>query len=127
MVEQSLVDVMSDVDQGVPVLVGQEPSDAEIAGVVDRRFRSQGAAFFEVLLDLRGAIVDLDRRLHAAVEDLGVEPARGLSAHAAAEDDRGLVGPSEGELVGDRCLEPGAPGGCCYLKRSQRRAGRFTG
>ena len=75
------------------------------------RLGPERAAFFEVLLDLRGAEVDLDRRLHSVVEDLGVEPARGLPGHAPAEDDRGLVGPSERELIGDRLLEPGAPGG----------------
>ena len=75
------------------------------------RLGPQRAALFEVLLDLRGAVVDLDRRLDTAVEDLGVEPARGLAVHAPAEDDRGLVGPSERELVGDRRLKPGAPGG----------------
>jgi hypothetical protein len=43
---------MSDVDQRVPVRVGEEPSDAEVAGVVDRGLGSERAAFFEVLLDL---------------------------------------------------------------------------
>jgi hypothetical protein len=50
--EQALVDLMADIDQRVPVLVGQQPADTEVAGVVDRRFGAQGAAFFEVLLDL---------------------------------------------------------------------------
>jgi len=110
-VQEPLVDLMSDVDQLGPVLVGEEPADTEVAGVVDGRFGSERAAFFEVLLDLRGAEVDLDRGLDAAVEDLGVKPSRRPAADAAAEDDRGLVGPTERELVGDRCLEPRAPGG----------------
>jgi hypothetical protein len=50
--------------------------------------------------------VDLDRGLGPAVEDLGVKPARGASGHAAAEDDRGLIGAPQGELIGNGCLEP---------------------
>jgi hypothetical protein len=50
---------VSDVDQRLPVGVGQEPADAEVAGVVDRALGSERAAFFEVLLDLRGAVMDL--------------------------------------------------------------------
>jgi hypothetical protein len=70
-VQEPLVDLMSDVDQRVPVLVGEEPADPEVAGVVDPRLGSQRAAFFEVLLDLRRAVIDLDRRLGPTVEDLG--------------------------------------------------------
>jgi hypothetical protein len=57
---------MADVDQRVPVLVGEQPADTEVAGVVDGRLGSQSAALFEVLLDLQGAEGDLDRGLGAA-------------------------------------------------------------
>ena len=46
--------------------------------------------------------------LDAAVEDLGVKPARGSAVDTAPEDDRGLVGPSERELIRERLLEPRA-------------------
>ena len=41
-VEESLVDLVADVDQLVPVLVGEESSDTEVAGVVDGRLGPQG-------------------------------------------------------------------------------------
>jgi hypothetical protein len=60
---------MADVQQGVPVLGCEQPSDAEVAGVVDRRLGSQGAAFLEVLLDLAVLVVRLDLRIDAALDD----------------------------------------------------------
>ena len=101
---------MADRDQRLPVRLGESSADAEVAGVVDGRLGPERAALFEVLLDLRGAEMDLDRRLHSAVEDLGVKPARGPAVDAPAEHDRGLVGATERELVGQRPLKPGAPG-----------------
>jgi hypothetical protein len=110
-VEEALVDLVSDLDQLLPVGVGQHPADSEVAGVVDGRLGSERAALFEILLDLRGAVVDLDRRFDPAVEDLGVKPAGGPTGHAPAEDHGGLVRPSERELIGERLLEPRAGGG----------------
>ena len=78
-VEEPLVDVVADLDQRLPVLLGESPADTEVAGVVDGRFGSERAALFEVLLDLGRAIVHLDRRRDALVEDLGVKPAGGLA------------------------------------------------
>jgi hypothetical protein len=102
---------MSDVDQSLPVLVAEQPSDAEVAGVVNGRLGPERAALFEVLLDLRGAEVDLDRGLHAAIEGLGVKPSRGAAVDAAAEDDGGLIGAAERELVRERLLKPRAARG----------------
>ena len=51
-IEQALVDLVADVDQRLPVGVGEQPTDAEVAGVVDGRLGSEGAGFFVVLLDL---------------------------------------------------------------------------
>jgi len=76
-VEEALVDLIADGDERAPVFLGQSSADAEVAGVVDGRLGPQGAALFEVLLDLRGAVVDLDRGLHPFVEDLGVKPPGG--------------------------------------------------
>ena len=67
--------------------------------------------FLEVLLDLGGAVVDLDRWLHAGRDDLGVEASGGLARDAAAEHDRDLVGAPERELIRERALKPGATGG----------------
>ena len=65
MVQEALVDLMADRDQRLPVLLGEAAADAEVAGVVDGRLGSERAALFEVLLDLGGAVVHLDRGLHA--------------------------------------------------------------
>ena len=60
MVQEALVDLMADGDERLPVGLGQSSADAEVAGVVDGRLGSERAALFEVLLDLRGAVVNLD-------------------------------------------------------------------
>ena len=106
MVEEALVDLVADLDQRLPVGLGEAAADAEVAGVVDGRLGPQRAALFEVLLDLRGAVVHLDRRLHAVVEDLGVKPSRRLAGDAPAEHDRDLVRAPERELVGQGALKP---------------------
>ena len=108
-VEEALVDLMADLDQRLPVVLGESSADAEVAGVVDGRLGPERAALFEVLLDLRGAVVHLDRRLHAFVEDLGVKPPRRPAGDAAAEHDRDLVGAPERELVGQGALKPRPP------------------
>jgi len=108
--EQPLVDLMADLQQCIPVLAGDAPADPEVAGVVDGRFGSQRAAFFEVLLDLRRAVMNLDRGLHAAGDHLGVKPSRGAAGHAPGEHDRDLVRASERELIRQRALKPRTPG-----------------
>ena len=50
-VEQSLVDLVPDIDERVTVGVGEHPADGEVAGVVDGRLGPERAALFEVLLD----------------------------------------------------------------------------
>ncbi len=96
---------MADVDERVPVGLGESSADPEVAGVVDGGLGSERAAFFEVLLDLRGAVVHLDRGLDPFVEDLRVKPSGGLARDSAAEHDCHLVGAPEGELVRERkCL-----------------------
>ena len=57
MVKESLVDLVADVDQCVPVRVGEQPADTEVAGVIDRRLGPKGAAFFEVLLGLEAQLL----------------------------------------------------------------------
>ena len=50
--------------------------------------------------------MNLDRRLHPFVEDLGVKPPRRPAGDAAGEHDRDLVGASERELIRERALKP---------------------
>src|SRR5205823_2847501 len=102
---------MTDVDQGVPVLWCEASADTEVAGVVDGRLGSERAALFEVPLDLRGAVMDLDRSLDACVDDPGVEPAGGLAGDTATEHDGDLVAAAERELVRKRLLKPRPAGG----------------
>jgi hypothetical protein len=107
-VEQPLVDAVADLDQCIPVVLGEAAADAEVVRVVDGRLGPERAAFLEVLLDLAGAVVDLDRGLDADVEDLGVKAARRATGHAAPEHDGDLVGAPERELVRERTLKPRA-------------------
>lgn len=55
--------------------------------------------------------MDLDRRLHADVEDLGVKPPWRATVHASGEHDRDPVRAAERELIGDRALKPCSAGG----------------
>jgi hypothetical protein len=110
-IEEALVDLMADLDERLPVLLGQAAADAEVAGVVDGRLGPERATLFEVLLDLRGAVVHLDRRLHPFVEDLGVKPARRSTRDAPGEHDRDLVRAPERELIGQSPLKPRPPRG----------------
>ena len=69
-VEEALVDLVADRDERLPVLLGQAPADAEVAGVVDGRLGAERSALSEVLLDLRRAVVNLDRRLYPLLKIL---------------------------------------------------------
>jgi hypothetical protein len=57
--------------------VSQLLADAEVAGLVDRRFCPDCPAFFEVLLDLGLVVEQVDVRAGAAGDDLGPERAGG--------------------------------------------------
>jgi len=98
-VEETVVRLEADADERLPVFLGDAPADPEVARVVDGRLGPERPALLEVLLHLRGAVVDLDRRLNAAVHDAGAEQTGGLGADAAAEDDGDVVGTAERELV----------------------------
>ncbi len=111
MIKESLVDLVADVDQRVPVLVGEEPSDTEVAGVVDGRLCPQRAALFEVLLDFDARkwiwIAASTPRLKTSAWNLpGVRRVTRRPKMTAA-----LIGATEGELIGKRCFEPCASGG----------------
>jgi hypothetical protein len=67
-VEQALVDLVPDPDERSPVGLAEQTADGEVVAVVDRRLGAQRAALLEVLLDLGGAVVDLDPALDAAVD-----------------------------------------------------------
>ena len=68
--------------------------------------RSNTRPLIEVLLDLGGAALDLDRGLHALVEDPGVKPAGRLAGDALAERDRDPIGPAECQLGCQGALKP---------------------
>src|SRR2546426_925981 len=74
-VEQPLVDLVADLEQRLEVSVGEQAADAEVAGVVDGRLGAKRPTLFEVLLDLRVLVVDLERGLHTATDDPGEETA----------------------------------------------------
>jgi hypothetical protein len=108
-VEQALVDVVPDPEQRVPVLTREETPDAEVIAVVDGRLGPERTALLEILLDLGGAVVDLDRGRDAAGDHARVEAPGRLATHAPAEHHGDVVGAPERELVTDRLLKPRAP------------------
>jgi hypothetical protein len=108
-VEQALVDLVADPDERPPVVVAEQAADAEVVAVVDRRLRPERATLLPVLLDLRGAVVDVDPGLDAAVDHPGLEAAGRAAADPAAEDDRDVVGAAERQQVAERLLEPIGP------------------
>src|SRR5207244_9676882 len=67
-------------------------------------------ALLEVLLDLRVLVVDGERDLDAARDDLRPEAAGGRLRDLAREDERDPVGAAERQLVAQRLLEPGPAG-----------------
>jgi hypothetical protein len=75
-IEEALVGLLADRHQRLPVLRGEQPSDAEVVGVVDSRLGPQCAAVLEVLLDVRMFVGGLDDRRDTAGDDLGL-PRRG--------------------------------------------------
>ena len=92
--------------------LGQVPqpfADREIPGVVDRGFGSDRSLELVVLLDLGVLVVDVDRRGDIGGEHAGAPPRRGgapaAQADPAVEDQAGLVGPAQVEVVADQLLE----------------------
>jgi hypothetical protein len=94
--------------------VVQPFADGEVAGVVDRGFRSERLPFLVVLLDLRVLVIDVQGGNDPRGEDPGAEPARrgagSLADDPAAEDQPDVIGPADTEVVADDFLEEDPPG-----------------
>ena len=75
-------------------------------GGVDHGLDAQRPAVFEVLLDPRVLVEDVDdHALHVAAVDGGPEGAGGVAADLAAEDDLHVAGAADVEVVSDQRLE----------------------
>jgi hypothetical protein len=61
--------------KGFPVLGGDPPADAEVAGVAHHRLGAQRSMLLEVLLDPAGAVVAADLRINPFGDDLSAVPA----------------------------------------------------
>jgi hypothetical protein len=85
--EQALVDLLPDANKRLPVGLRDQPADANVAGVVDRRLRAQGAP---------------SPRLITRVQKRPGVVAITLRPKTIAT----WSGPAEAELVADRLLEP---------------------
>jgi hypothetical protein len=91
------------------VEVGQPGVAAQVAGGVDDGFDAHRPAVFEVLLDPRVLVEDVDdHALVVAPVDGGSEGAGGVAADLAAEDDLHVGGPAKVEVVGDERFEEAA-------------------
>ena len=53
----------------------------------------------------------LDRELHSSIDHPSVKPARCAAVHAPSEHDRDPVETTKRELIRERALKPGPPGG----------------
>jgi hypothetical protein len=88
------------------VEVGQPGVAAQVAGGVDHGLDAHRPAVFEVLLDPRVLVEDVDD--HALVVmpiDRGPKHPLGVAADLAAEDDLNVAGAAKVEVVGDQRLE----------------------
>jgi hypothetical protein len=96
---------VSDLKQGLAVLLADAAADEEVLCVVDRGLGGQRPACLELLLDLGALVVHLEGALDAAADHLGVEASGGVGQRPAAGHDRDAVRPAQREPVA-RLLEP---------------------
>ena len=110
-VQQAPVGGVADLGQGGEVR--QLFSDAEVARLVERGFRSERSPFLQVLLDLGLLVVQVEVGAGPAGNDLGPEgPWGGVLAaqpDLAAEDDVHLVRQADVDVVADQLLEKNRP------------------
>ena len=71
-VEQTSVGRKADLTQFLKIF--DASADGEVAGVVDRRLRSESLSFLVVLLDTRFLVVDVQRRHHTVGDDADPMP-----------------------------------------------------
>jgi hypothetical protein len=91
--------------------VAQSTLAAQVRGRIADGLDTERSTFFEVLLDSRVFVEDVDDDVHAACDDLGRKRAVGVGSDLATEGQLHLVGATQVEVVGDECLEeaPGTP------------------
>ena len=93
--------------------VMQSSLAAEIGRRIAHRFDAQGTPFFEVLLDPRVLVEDVDDDVHATRDHPGRKRAVGVGSDPTTEDQLHFVGAAQIEVVGNECLEEAAgPSGC---------------
>ena len=103
--EEPRVDGPPDLDERGQVL--QAPADAEVVGVVDGRLGAQRPIELPVLLDLRAAVLDLERWLGSGTEDASPEGRSPVAQDAVLEEELQPLRPAQVELIGDDRLEEG--------------------
>src|SRR3970282_1814840 len=91
----------------------QPLADIEVARVVDGGFSAQGATFHVVLLDARGLVVHVQRRINALGDDACAKPPRGgvrsFAKYPALKDQLLLIGAADIEVLADDFFEEDAP------------------
>src|SRR5436305_790790 len=96
--------------EGFPVLGGNPPADAEVAGVADHRLGAQRPVLLEILLDPTGLVVAIDLRIGISGDHLGAVDARCAASNPPVEDQRHRVRSAHVEVVADELLKERTPG-----------------
>ena len=106
-VEQSSVGLEADSAQRGQV--AQVLADTEIARVVDGGLGTQCPAFLVVLLDARTLVIDMQRGNYPLGDDAGAKAPRGAPVNASLEDQLGLTGAADIQVLPNHFLEERAP------------------
>src|SRR5207249_10851250 len=100
--QELLIDLVADRAQVIEVL--QSLAGVEIPRVVDSGLRAKGAVLFEVLLDVRTLVGDVQAGIDALRDDARAVPVQrgGRAAGRALRGQKtGPIGPAESEVVSD--------------------------
>jgi hypothetical protein len=102
-VEKTPVGLKADLSESGQIL--QQFADAEVAGVVDGGFGTEGAALLVILLDPCVLVIDVQRGDHSIGDHARAEPARRPRRDAAVEDQLHLTGSADVEILANHFLE----------------------
>src|SRR6266567_2309097 len=93
---------------------------AEVGGRIAHGLDTQRAALFQIFLDPRVFVENVDDDVHTTCDHLGRELTVGVGVDLPAEDQLDLIGPTDVEVVGDERLEETAGTTWCVEDQGAR-------